>query len=111
MQRWNETFYYRLEMPLIGCTKDDLRSIRAPTLLFHGNDDHHSREVSDAVSQLLPEVQQAELPWGYEEWIEISNGRVLDATPARELLPRLAGPFADFIARTEAHLQAARAGI
>ena len=110
MQRWNEAFYYRPEMPLIGCTKDDLRSIRAPTLLFHGNDDHHSREVSDAVSQLLPAVQQAELPWGYEEWIEISNGRVPDATPARELLPRLAGPFADFIARTEAHLQAARAG-
>ena len=111
MYRWNENFYYRPDVPTIGCTEDDLRSIRAPVFLFHNHDDDptHPRYVSDRVATLLPNVvDRAELPWSYEEWINVLNGKVQGATAARSLLPRLADTYAAFIARMEAHLQETR---
>jgi hypothetical protein len=103
MRRWNETFYYQPGSPVIAVTEEQLRSLRVPVLLCEGNDDHHPKVISDQLASLLPDVTVVPTPWTHEEWIEVAAGRT-GTTPARELLPRLAAPFRDFIVATEARL-------
>ena len=106
MKRWNASFYYREETPVIGATEEQLRAIRAPTVLFEGNDDIHPEESSDALHRLLPHSELAPSPWSREDFMAIftrrTSGSVMD------LYPRLAGAILDFLSRTEDRLAVAR---
>jgi pimeloyl-ACP methyl ester carboxylesterase len=108
MRRWNEAFYFKPEEPLCALSAQDLRNIAVPCLLTEGNDEGHPKEVSDRIAQLLPDVEYIKLPWTTQEWVDISNGRS-STTVARELYPRLADLFAEFIMRAEAKRQATTA--
>ena len=46
LHNWNETFFHRADTPVIAATRDQLRTIRCPTLVFEGNDDLHSPEAA-----------------------------------------------------------------
>jgi len=109
MRRWNEAFYFKAEEPLCALTVDDLRNIKTPTLLMEGNDDHHPKEVSDVVAKLLPNVEYIKLPWTYQEWLDVFNGKT-GTTASRELLPRLAAPWSEFMLRQQEKQAAGTAG-
>ena len=105
MFKWNETFYYREDTPVVGATEDQLRGLKMPTLLMHGNDDHHTRATSDRLAKLLPNVEQVDTPWTEDEYHKLTANVVPGKTMGRDILPRLADPFCAFVQKTEAKLQ------
>ena len=57
MSRWREYFLQGAELPVIGLTTHQLRSIRIPTLIVPGSDAVHPRATSILLDQLLPDSQ------------------------------------------------------
>jgi pimeloyl-ACP methyl ester carboxylesterase len=100
LQAWNVTFFHRPDTPVIAATRDELRTIRCPTLVFEGNDDLHPLEAAVAVHQLIDGSQLAPLPWSHEEWIDHLVGRAPGSV--MDLYPRLVPAVLDFLARAEA---------
>jgi pimeloyl-ACP methyl ester carboxylesterase len=54
MTHWREYFIRDADLPVIGASEDDLRSITVPTCVIPGNDWTHPRRVGEAASRLLP---------------------------------------------------------
>ena len=54
MTRWREAFIRGADLPVIGATADELRSITVPALVVPGNDRTHPRPVGETAAQLLP---------------------------------------------------------
>jgi 2-hydroxy-6-oxonona-2,4-dienedioate hydrolase len=100
MLGWNESFYWRPDMPVIGATEDELRAIRCPTLVFAGNDLFHPAEPAQALHRLIAGSELADLPWTGEEW----TSRYHSPTPARviDLYPRLVPRIFEFLGRADA---------
>ena len=93
MEHWREYFIRDADLPVIGASADDLRSITVPTCVIPGNDWTHPRRVGEAASQLLPKgelhilmPQDMEVDLYIEAWDE-----------KRE---ELAAIFVDFLKRT-----------
>ncbi len=54
MSRWREYFLKGASLPVIGCTAEDLGSIRIPACVIPGNDFSHPRAVARTARSLIP---------------------------------------------------------
>ena len=97
MERWNRYFIDGADLPIIGATEQQLRSIEAPACVIPGNDNSHPRRVGENLVTLLPhaELHSVDLP-DYD----------LDLSPRdewNEREPALAKFFTGFMARVRAN--------
>ena len=93
MERWNRYFIDGIDLPIIGATEKELRSIAAPACVIPGNDNSHPRRVGENLVTLLPNVELHSL--GLKDYD-------LDLSPRdewNEREPALAKFFTDFMAR------------
>jgi pimeloyl-ACP methyl ester carboxylesterase len=54
MEHWRGYFLRGADLPVIGVTDADLRSIRVPTCIVPGNDRTHGNAVGDVAKRLIP---------------------------------------------------------
>lgn len=54
MSRWREYFLKGADLPVIGATEADLRSIKAPACIVPGNDLTHGQKTGETLGRLLP---------------------------------------------------------
>ena len=57
MAHWRTYFIEGAELPVIGATEDQLRSIRIPTCVVPGNDRIHARRAGENAGRLLPNAE------------------------------------------------------
>lgn len=53
MSRWREYFLKGADLPVIGATETDLRSIKVPACIVPGNDLTHGRQTGETLGRLL----------------------------------------------------------
>lgn len=78
MSHWRDYFIRGAELPVIGASEDDLKSIAVPALIIPGNDKTHPRHVGENLSRFLPKGELHDLMTKYydmdlsprEEWDE-----------------------------------------
>ena len=56
MTRWSEGFLSEADLPVIGASADQLRSIKAPACVIPGNDNTHPKAVGETLARLLPDA-------------------------------------------------------
>lgn len=56
MTRWSEGFIREADLPVIGATADQLRSIKAPACVIPGNDNTHPKSAGELLARLLPDA-------------------------------------------------------
>lgn len=56
LTRWSAGFLQEAELPVIGATADQLRSITVPACVIPGNDNTHPKAVGERLAQLLPDA-------------------------------------------------------
>ncbi|MDP1537098.1 MAG: alpha/beta hydrolase [Burkholderiales bacterium] len=56
MTRWSADFLQEADLPVIGATADQLRSIQAPACVIPGNDNTHPKAVGETLARLLPDA-------------------------------------------------------
>ena len=61
MELWKSYFMRSVDLPVIGATEQDLRSIRVPTLVVPGNDRTHSLAIGRNAQRLIPNSELFEL--------------------------------------------------
>ena len=95
MAHWREYFTRDADLPVIGASEDDLRSITVPACVIPGNDWTHPRRVGETASRLLPKAelhilmpQDMEVDMYVEAWDEKRQ--------------EMAAIFVDFLARVSA---------
>ena len=96
MERWNRYFIEGIDLPIIGATEAQLRSIIAPACVIPGNDNSHPRRVGENLVTLLPNAELHSL--GLKDYD-------LDLSPRdewNEREPALAKIFIDFMGRAPA---------
>lgn len=54
MSRWSEGFIREADLPVIGASADQLRSIKAPACVIPGNDNTHPKAAGEGLAKLLP---------------------------------------------------------
>jgi pimeloyl-ACP methyl ester carboxylesterase len=57
MTRWSAGFLQEADLPVIGATADQLRSITVPACVIPGNDNTHPKAVGETLAQLLPDAE------------------------------------------------------
>lgn len=57
MSRWREYFLKGADLPVIGATENQLRSIKAPACIVPGNDLTHGQKTGETLGQLLPSAE------------------------------------------------------
>ena len=57
MRTWRELFAAGADMPLVGVSESDLRSIQAPVCLIPGDDLTHLREAALNAAKFLPNCE------------------------------------------------------
>jgi len=68
MSRWREYFLKGADLPVIGATEADLRSIKVPACIVPGNDLTHGRQTGETLGRLLPHSEVHVLfPKHYDE--------------------------------------------
>ena len=93
MENWNRYFVEGADLPIIGATEQQLRSIQAPACIVPGNDNSHPRRVGENLATLLPRAELHSL--GLADYD-------LDLSPRdewNEREPALAAIFTDFMLR------------
>lgn len=94
MAHWREYFLRGADLPVIGATEAELRSIQAPAIVIPGNDNTHSQTTGEQLGHILPNAQVHVLfPQHYD----------MDLSPREEWddkAPEMAKLFADFINAT-----------
>ena len=96
MERWNRYFIEGIDLPIIGATEAQLRSIIAPACVIPGNDNSHPRRVGENLATLLPNAKLHSL--GLKDYD-------LDLSPRdewNEREPALANIFIDFMGHAPA---------
>jgi pimeloyl-ACP methyl ester carboxylesterase len=61
MSNWREYFLRDADLPVIGATEEQLRSIAVPTCVVPGNDRTHGHAVGEAAHRLIPNSEQHDL--------------------------------------------------
>lgn len=56
MTRWSEGFLREADLPVIGASAEQLRSIQAPACVIPGNDNTHPKTASETLARLLPDA-------------------------------------------------------
>jgi pimeloyl-ACP methyl ester carboxylesterase len=54
MEHWRTYFLDGADLPVIGCTEADLKSIKVPSVIIPGNDRTHGHAVATAAAKLIP---------------------------------------------------------
>jgi pimeloyl-ACP methyl ester carboxylesterase len=54
MGRWREAFLQSADLPVIGATEEQLRSIAVPSVVVPGNDRTHGRATGENAARLIP---------------------------------------------------------
>jgi pimeloyl-ACP methyl ester carboxylesterase len=92
MAHWREYFVRGADLPVIGASEAELRSIEAPALVIPGNDNTHSQKTGELLGQILRKAQVHILfPKHYD----------MDLSPREEWdekAPEMARLFAEFMA-------------
>lgn len=57
MSHWREYFIRGAELPVIGATEAELKSIKVPACIIPGNDNTHSRQTGENLGRLLPKSE------------------------------------------------------
>jgi pimeloyl-ACP methyl ester carboxylesterase len=97
MTRWRECFMQSANLPIVGATEVDLRSITAPACLIAGNDVIHTPQTARKAASLIP---NSELHDNVVEWRSDDNLlKEWDRKEWREAEPRMAEIFASFCGR------------
>jgi pimeloyl-ACP methyl ester carboxylesterase len=95
MSHWREYFLRGADLPVIGATESELRSIKAPTFIIPGNDNTHSQKTGENLGRIIPDAQVHVLfPKHYD----------MDLSPREEWdekATEMASLFADFMRRVE----------
>jgi len=91
MDNWQQYFLRDAELPVIGATEDDLRSIKVPTFIIPGNDWTHPRRIGENASRLIPD-SELHILMPKDEEVELSE-------PWDGQAGELARLFADFLGR------------
>jgi pimeloyl-ACP methyl ester carboxylesterase len=96
MSHWRDYFLKGADLPVIGATEEELKSIGVPACIVPGNDNTHGRQTGETLGRLL---QQGEVhvlfPKHYDE--ALSPREEWD-----EKASEMAALFADFIKRATA---------
>ena len=94
MSRWREYFLKGADLPVIGATEADLKSIKVPACIIPGNDLTHGRQTGEALGRLLQKSEVHVLfPKHYDE--PLSPRDEWDAKAGE-----MAALFADFLKRS-----------
>ena len=95
MAHWREYFLRGADLPVIGASEVELRSIKAPAIIIPGNDNTHSQKTGERLGQILPNAQVHILfPKHYD----------MDLSPREEWdekAPEMARLFAEFMRHTK----------
>ncbi len=93
MSHWREYFVRGADLPVIGASEPELRSIKAPACVVPGNDNTHGRKTGENLGRLLADAEVRVLfPKHYD----------MDLSPREEWDEKageMAALFADFIKR------------
>jgi pimeloyl-ACP methyl ester carboxylesterase len=54
MSHWREYFLKGADLPVIGATEQELRSIKVPACVVPGNDNTHGRQTGENLGRLIP---------------------------------------------------------
>jgi pimeloyl-ACP methyl ester carboxylesterase len=93
MAHWREYFLQGAELPVIGATEAELRSIAVPAIVIPGNDNTHSQKTGERLGQILPNAQvQILFPKHYD--VDLSPREEWD-----EKAPEMSRLFAEFMTR------------
>jgi hypothetical protein len=93
MTHWRTYFLDSVELPVIGATEAQLKSIKVPTLVVPGNDRTHGHAVGKEAKRLIP---------GAEYYDLMPNEQDIDLTPVEDWIAKddeLARVFVDFLKR------------
>jgi pimeloyl-ACP methyl ester carboxylesterase len=95
MSHWREYFLKGADLPVIGATAEELKSIKVPACVVPGNDNTHGRQTGENLGRLLQKSEVHVLfPKHYDE--PLSPREEWD-----EKAGEMAALFADFIKRTD----------
>ena len=100
MSNWSRHFMEGADLPIIGATAAQLKSIKAPACIVPGNDNSHPRAVGENLGTLLPDAEAHRL---------LMTDYDLDLSPREEWDAKngaLASLFVNFMQRTAAALTA-----
>jgi pimeloyl-ACP methyl ester carboxylesterase len=99
MNAWRDHFLQSAKLPIVGASEADLNAIRAPACLIAGNDVIHTPATARKAASLFP---NSEL---HDDVVEKrSDGNLLkewDRKEWRDVEPRIAAIFTDFMKRNE----------
>jgi len=99
MTRWRECFMQSANLPIVGATEVDLRSITAPACLIAGNDVIHTPQTARKAASLIP---NSELHDNVVEWRSDDNLlKEWDRKEWCEAEPLMAEIFASFLRTAE----------
>jgi pimeloyl-ACP methyl ester carboxylesterase len=93
MRAWRTPFVAGAELPLIGTTAADLRSIAVPTCLIPGDDLTHGGETGTAAGRLIPDCELHRVT---------ESDQNVDLTPVEDWYAKagdVGAIFCDFLAR------------
>ena len=93
MENWREYFLRDADLPVIGASEEQLRSIGVPTLIVPGNDRTHGHAVGQAAHGLIRNSELYDL-FPEELDADLASIEVWDAKNAQ-----LAAAFTDFLGR------------
>ena len=96
MSNWSRYFMEGADLPIIGATAAQLKSIKAPACIVPGNDNSHPRAVGENLSTLLPDAELHRV---------LMKDYDLDLSPREEWDEKngaMAALFVDFMRRTGA---------
>src|SRR5579862_126803 len=96
MSRWRRSFVDSVDLPIIGATEADLRSLKVPTVVIPGNDRTHGTETGRIAARLIP---KSELHIIWEKDLDADLGPAEEWEPKN---PEMAGYFVDMMKRVEA---------
>ena len=57
MSNWSKYFTEAADLPIIGATENEIRSIKVPACVVPGNDQRHPPQVGENLSRLLPNCE------------------------------------------------------
>ncbi len=96
MSRWRKSFTESVDLPIIGASEADLKSIKVPTVVIPGNDKTHGTETGKTAARLIP---KSELHIIWEKDLDVDLGAMENWEPKN---PEMAGYFVAMMKRTEA---------
>jgi pimeloyl-ACP methyl ester carboxylesterase len=96
MSHWREYFVRGADLPVIGATAEDLKSITVPACIIPGNDKTHSRQIGENLSRLLPSNEIHHLMTTHHD-VDLAPREEWD-----EKLGEMAAIFAGFLKRVAA---------